>query len=198
MGAEVDCERIGTGFLGQPSNSLTALAFIACGLVIAGRRPERAWVAVAVVATGVGSFLFHGPMPPGSELAHDVSLAWLLATVPVVGTRWERWTVLPGLVVFGAFLAGAPSLADPMFIALTAAVLVILVRRDRSLSTIGPLTLLIVSSLIGRLGATGGPWCDPESLLQPHGIWHLGAAVAVTWWAIAAPGPTRPFDPPPL
>lgn len=191
-GAAVDCEQIGGGWLGQPVNTLTTLAFIVSGLVIAARRPERTWVGVAVAATGVGSFLFHGPMPAGSQLAHDVSLAWLLATVPVVGTRWDRWTVLPGLVVLGVFFAVAPSLADPMFIALTAVALVVLVRRDRSFATIGPLTLLVASSIVGRLGATGWPLCDAESLLQPHGVWHLGAAVAVTWWALSAPGSTRP------
>lgn len=191
MGAEVDCERIGTGWLGQPVNSLTSLIFIAAGAIIAGRRPERAWVGVAVAATGIGSFLFHGPMPEGGQLAHDVSLAWLLATVPAVGTRTERWIVLPGLVVIGVFLAVAPSLADPLFIGLTALALVVLVSRDCSFATVGPLALLVTSSIVGRLGATGWPLCDPDSIFQPHGLWHLGAAVAVTWWALAAPAPPR-------
>lgn len=190
MGAEVDCERIGAGWLGQPVNSLTALIFVAAGALIASRRPERAWVGVAVAATGIGSFLFHGPMPAGSQLAHDVSLAWLLATVPAVGSRWDRWMVLPGLALIGVLLAVAPSLSDPLFIALTATALVVLVRRDRSLATSGPLALLVISSIVGRLGATGWPLCDPDSILQPHGLWHLGAAAAVTWWALAAPAPT--------
>ncbi len=188
-GAEVDCERVGAGWLGQPVNSLTSLIFLAAGAVIAGRRPERVWVGVAVAATGIGSFLFHGPMPAGSQLAHDVSLAWLLATVPAVGTRWERWMILPGLVLIGVFLAVAPSLADPLFIALTVTALLVLARRDRSFATLGPLGLLIASSMVGRLGATGWPLCDPDSAFQPHGFWHLGAAAAVTWWALAAPGP---------
>jgi hypothetical protein len=131
-------------------------------------------------------------MPAGSQLAHDVSLAWMLATVPAVGTRWDRWIVLPGLVVLGTLFALVPSLTDPVFIALTAVTLVVLVRRDRSAATLGPLALLVTSAAIGRLGATGGPLCDPDSLLQPHAIWHLGAAAAVTWWALAAPGPTQP------
>jgi hypothetical protein len=189
MGPEVDCERISTGWLGQPVNSLTSLIFIAAGAIIAGRRPERAGVGVAVAATGIGSFLFHGPMPPGSQLAHDVSLAWLLATVPAVGTRWDRWMILPGLVLIAVFLVVAPSLADPLFITLTATALIVLVRRDRSFATIGPLALLVTSSAIGRLGATGWPLCDPDSILQPHGLWHLGAAAAATWWALTAPAP---------
>ncbi|MCB0953190.1 MAG: hypothetical protein KDB13_10825, partial [Microthrixaceae bacterium] len=33
------------------------------------------------------------------------------------------------------------------------------------------------------LGRSGGPACDPESLLQPHGLWHLGTAALATLWA---------------
>ena len=190
MGAEVDCERIGVGWLGQPVNSLTALIFVVAGMIVAARRPERAWVAVAMAATGVGSFVFHGPMPAGSQFAHDLTLAWLLATVPAAGTRWGRRMELPSLAILGAFLSIVPSLADPLFIALTALALVVLVMRDRSISTIGPLALLAVSAVVGRLGATGGPLCDPNSLLQPHGLWHFGAALAVKWWALAAPVPS--------
>jgi hypothetical protein len=52
MGAEVDCERIRPEWLGQPVNSLTSLIFVAAGAIIASRRPERAWVGVAMAATG--------------------------------------------------------------------------------------------------------------------------------------------------
>ncbi|CAN5830077.1 hypothetical protein BH23ACT4_BH23ACT4_04420 [soil metagenome] len=192
MGAEVDCERIGPGFLGQPVNSLTAFVFIACGFIIGTRRPERAWVGIALAATGIGSFLFHGPMPAGSQWAHDVSLAWLLAVVPAVGTSRQSMVLGPGLVGLGIFFAVAPVLADPLFIALTALALVILLRRDRSMATLGPLSLLATSAAVGRLGASGWPLCVPDSLFQPHGLWHLGAAAAVTWWALAAPGPPGP------
>ncbi|HLF43892.1 MAG TPA: hypothetical protein VJA46_10265, partial [Acidimicrobiia bacterium] len=81
MGAAADCESIGVGLLRQPVNSLTTLAFAVAGIVVMTRRPERLWVGIALIATGIGSFLFHGPMPGGSEWAHDVTLAWLLLVV---------------------------------------------------------------------------------------------------------------------
>ena len=62
--------------------------------------------------------------------------------------------------------------------------LLLLVSENRRFDTLGPIALLAVSALVGRLGATGGPWCDPDSVLQTHGLWHIGAAVAVGWWAI--------------
>jgi len=53
--------------------------------------------------------------------------------------------------------------------------------RERSSATIAPILLVGAAGLYGRLGATGGPLCDPNSLLQPHAVWHLAAATGVAW-----------------
>jgi len=169
--------------------------FVVCGLVITARRPERFWVGIALIATGIGSFLFHGPMPAGSQWAHDATLAWLLVTVPGVGTRWHEWVKLPGLILLGAVFALASRFAEPVIVILTVISIVVLLKRDRSLATYGPLILLVLTAGLGRLGATGWPLCDPGSLLQPHAVWHVGSAAAVTWWALAAPGPTQKQPP---
>jgi len=194
MSAAADCEAIGNSLLGQPVNSVTTLAFVAAGIWIASRsvsqRPNRRWVAAALIATGFGSFLFHGPMPPGAEWAHDVSLAWLILQVAGAGTRWERWTQVPGLVVLGALFAVFPAVADPVAVALTVVAVVVRIRLDRSPHTWGAFSLLAAAAIFGRLGATGWPLCDPDSLLQPHGVWHLVAAASVVWWA-TAPTPSE-------
>ncbi len=184
MGAAADCEIIGSGFLGQPVNALSSLAFVAAGVIVLIRRPALRWVGFGLVATGIGSFLFHGPMPPASEWAHDVSLAWLIAIVGGIGMRWERLTRLTALVVLGTAFAVAPDIADPVAIALTLVALVSVLRADRSPAALAPLGLLGIVAIYVRLGATGGPLCDPDSALQPHAVWHLGAAAAVTWWAL--------------
>jgi hypothetical protein len=188
MGAAADCEAIGSGFLGQPVNALTTVGFMIAGALILARRPERRWVGIALVATGVGSFLFHGPMPPGSEWTHDVTLTWLIVVVAGAGTRVERFTQLPALAVIGVVFALAPAVADPLAVALTIVALVS-VLRGGNYAALPPLLLLGAVAIIGRLGATGGPLCDPDALLQPHGVWHLGAAAAVAWWAIGTPAP---------
>jgi hypothetical protein len=44
------------------------------------------------------------------------------------------------------------------------------------------------------LRRTGGLLCRPDSLLQPHALWHLLTATAMAAWAfdrIAHPTPTR-------
>ena len=184
MGAEADCELIGDSLLGQPVNTLTTAAFVIGGVLLL-RRPTVRWVGIGLVATGIGSFLFHGPMPPGSEWAHDVSLTWLIALVAGVGRSWERFTRVAGLAAIGVLFWLVPAAADPSAVAVTVVTVILLLRRDRTWSTIGPMLLLGLSAIFGRLGATGGPFCDPSSIWQPHGLWHLSAAAAVTWWALA-------------
>jgi hypothetical protein len=189
MGAAADCEAIGAGFLGQPVNTLTTLAFIVAGGLVMVRRRELSWVGVALIATGIGSFLFHGPMPRGSEWAHDVTLAWLLALITITGGRWARLAPIPVLVALGVGFWLFPEAGDPVAVLLTVLAVIALLARDHSASTLGPLALLAAAAVFGRLGSTVGPLCDPNSVLQPHGVWHVGAAVAVAWWAIGSPMP---------
>ena len=188
MGAAADCEAIGVGFLGQPINALTTLGFIVTGIIVIARRGEMRWIGIGLIATGIGSFLFHGPMPPGNEWAHDVTLAWLVTMVAGWETRWERFSRLPALLVIGAIFAVVPVIADPFAAVMAVVAVVSILLRDRSAATVAPLLLLAAVAVFGRLGATGGPLCDPESLFQPHAIWHLGAATAVAWWGLARVG----------
>ena len=192
MGAAADCEAIGVGFLGQPINALTTLGFVLAGIIVIVRRRDGGWIGIGLIATGIGSLLFHGPMPPGNEWAHDVTLAWLVTMVAGWGSRWERLTHLPALAVIGLFFAVLPIIADPFAVVMTFVAVISILRRDRTPATVAPLLLLAAAAVFGRLGATGGPLCDPESLFQPHAVWHLGAATAVAWWALARVGDQPP------
>ncbi len=185
MRVERDCERIREAFLGQPVNSMTTLVIVAAGIVV-WQLPRMRWVGAAVAATGLGSLAFHGPMPPWSQWAHDVPLLWLVLLVAGWGRSWERWTQLPALLAISVSIALIPALVDPLAVVFTVAAVVSLLHRDRTWATIGPLLLLGAVALFGRLGATGGPLCNPDSMLQPHAVWHIGAAVSVAWWALGA------------
>lgn len=181
MGALRDCEAIVHAVLGQPVNSLTTIAFVIGGAVVIVRTGHL-WIGIASIATGVGSFLFHGPMPSYAQWAHDASIGWLLLVVAAHGRVWERWAHLPGLLIVAAVVA-IPGTADPLAVGLATVAIVALVVRDASRQTLAPLALLVTVAIIGRLGSTGGPLCDPGSIWQPHALWHMGAATAVTWWA---------------
>lgn len=183
MGALADCELVTHVFFGQAVNSVTTAAFIVAGIFV-GRRDRLRWVGAALVATGIGSFLFHGPMTEGSEWAHDVSLTWLILTIAGLGSRWEAWTRVPGLLAIGVTFIAAPQIADPIAAALTIAALAVIIRTDHSAASLASLGILGAVAGLGRLGSTGGPLCVPGSLWQWHGLWHVGAAAVVAWWSL--------------
>lgn len=45
---------------------------------------------------------------------------------------------------------------------------------------VAALAVGVTAYLVGR---TGGSLCRPDSLLQPHALWHLLTAVAMAAWA---------------
>lgn len=184
MGAAVDCEAIRQGLLGQTANALSSLVFVLAGVWMLRRAPTR-WVGLALIATGTGSFLFHGPTAPDGEWIHDVTLAWLLAVVMVETRQWAAGVHLACAGVVAIGFALVPVVANVTMAMAAIATVVLLLVDDRSRRTWLPLVLLGAAALVGRLGATGGPLCDATSIVQPHALWHVGSAVAVTWWAEA-------------
>lgn len=193
-GAIADCERVIDAIWGQPVNSLTALAFVIMGGIVLIRTSRR-WVGVASIATGLGSFLFHGPMIAGAGWAHDASLAWLLVVAGTSGTRLQRWGTWPALIVLSAWVAATPEVIDLVSALLAAGAIGSILLRDRSPRTLMALAVLGVAALVGRLSATGGPWCQPDSVLQGHGFWHVAAAAAVGLWATGDPHAGSPGSP---
>jgi hypothetical protein len=157
-----DCEQIGTGWLAQPVNALSSLAFVPAGLWVASRAGERhGWrrwetlgVGAALVANGVGSFAYHGTQPPWAQVAHDAPIVAIVALLAAneLGRR--------------ARPAPAPEPAGR--------------RAGRIALATGAAALAAYA-----LGRTGSPACRPESLLQWHAAWHGLAAVSLAAAAAA-------------
>jgi hypothetical protein len=212
-----DCEQVRSGLLAQPANAVSAAGYLVAGglLVWVCRRraaPHRYWwFAAAVAANGVGSGLYHGPGWPGSGWCHDVAAVVMpvfVAADGLGGVRcWHDRTVTRvGLTATAAAAAGR--LAGPvtdlaMGTAVTAAVLAEAVVARRPGPRGGRAGRVVVLATLAAgvaaylLGRTGGPLCRPESLLQPHALWHLLTAAAMAAWAadrIAHPttAPTAP------
>jgi len=157
-----DCERLGDGFLAQPVNALSSLAYVAVGgelIVRAWQQRSRGWSSVGlaafgalVAAEGVGSVGFHGPGDRASHVLHDAAI--------------------------GATLA---------FVAATE--VVALVRRPRRSRTrrrfVAAAALLGTATVVNLLSRTGDPLCNPDSLLQGHAVWHVLTALALREWALA-------------
>jgi hypothetical protein len=76
-----DCERIRPGFIGQPANTISSLAFVAVAVPIARHGSGWRWVAAASAFEGLGSVAYHGPGGRLSKALHDAGLVALVATI---------------------------------------------------------------------------------------------------------------------
>jgi hypothetical protein len=91
-----DCERLHDGLIAQPVNTASALAYVAVGAWLVGRRQPVFGLAVA--AAGVGSVDFHGPGSPAARLLHDGGLSAVVGFVAwtEVARRVRRARLAPG------------------------------------------------------------------------------------------------------
>jgi hypothetical protein len=199
-----DCEEIRTGLLAQPVNAISSLAYVAGGGWVATRgvrsgRPDAVAFGGLLGGVGVGSFLYHGPCPPGAQQAHDTSLAAALGVVvldnaaTISGGRGPA----PGVVQLGAAAAAAvPVLprgrfTNPVVAVLGAAAIVTEVLSIKSTRrAAGPAAVaagaFVLGAVINSLSRTGGPLCRPKSVLQGHAAWHVLSAAALAAWARGA------------
>jgi hypothetical protein len=146
-----DCERVATGLLAQPVNSITSLGFVlAGGLIVARalrapqRRVEPLVFGASVVATGLGSVLYHGPQPSHANTVHDLSIIAVASQVAYYEVRYR--------------LRGRAAEANAFRVAL---------------ASIG------IGAAAFVLGRTSSPLCDPDSPVQLHGAWHLLVALSL-------------------
>lgn len=198
-----DCEEWRPGLLHQPVNSLSSLAYTVAGVWVATRpATDRASQVAgsifggAVIGTGVGSLLYHGPQWPGSAFVHDAAIASAVLFIAVDDLALLRgWTIRRQMTAYGTvvavaclFVAVIPASSGTVA-ALSAmsavAVEVVLARHGQRVSTRMALVLagiLLAAGLAGLAGRAGSPLCRPRSLLQSHALWHALTAVALLQW----------------
>ena len=205
-----DCELIGGGWLAQPVNAWSSLAFAAVGIVLIAsmsRAPQsdrslRVAFGLLMIATGLGSFLYHGPQSAGAGFAHDISfltMLWFLIIMnPALPYGVERRYAWAALMMV-AVAASAVLLAWPGSTNLLTGISVAgLITSDVLVQRIGgvngrwyaaALLLLAASLVFNLLGRSGAAACDPESILQFHAMWHALAAVALGAYYVATTVP---------
>jgi len=143
-----DCERLHAGWLAQPANTLSCVAFLAvgCWLLIRARDRDQRGLPVAgagaMIAVGVGSFAYHGPQPGWAAPAHD----WSVLALVLVLILWTARLLRAPAALRSAWKAARP--------------------------------WLLLGGVAYAAGRTGSPWCRPGSLWQPHAVWHVLIAVA--------------------
>lgn len=198
-----DCEAVRAGWLGQPANTLSSLAFLVVGgwlLARARHAPARAaelrLFAASAIATAVGSVAFHGPNPSWGQWAHDTPIAagLLLATVVDIAAftgrrRRELVAWLAGSAAIGLLLWFVPDAQRVVFgvlgVGFGGLELIAVRRRMRPwpgghdfglwMSVAGTFAVGVGAFFLGRMPA----FCDPTSSFQLHAVWHLLQAFTI-------------------
>lgn len=211
----MDCERIVSGFLGQPTNALSSLAFLVSAtwiLILTFRRGRTTRaaplvLALAVAANAVGSFALHGPDPWWAQWTHDTAIMAVLLFIAVHAfgrIRGWRPTVeigayAIGLAAVGLGLAAIHGASDPFAGTLAAGAVfgeIATVSGERRTRPSGAprsgdvargvgLAAIAMGGVAYLLGQSGSPLCRPESVFQWHAIWHVLVAVSLVAYAYA-------------
>jgi hypothetical protein len=206
VAGDTDCESFHDGWLLQPVSAVSSLVFSVAGIAVMvwARRAEghermlRTIFGVAMIATGVGSFLFHGFDSSVAQFLHDITFLvtiWILAVINVTEmqrrSRYFGWgTVGVGTVVFSLALLIGPQITNLLTIVVSVALVgadIVLHRRGSARpvwywAALAAMVLAIVAFLLGR---SSGPLCDPDAILQGHAAWHVFAAIALTSYFVA-------------
>jgi len=214
--SSVDCEVASGGWLSQPANAVSSLAYVVAGLWVMFWARRRADVdlrlavgyGLAVFLTGLGSVDFHGTQSPAASFLHDWGLSATVLFIVVFDVSllfsWERsreWaTYLAAVVTVGILLVVAPTsgalLAGMVALAMVIAEGWVLVTGRRSWWRPGAspeeaaYSLAVLALLVGVVvyvpSRTDGVLCDPDSLLQGHAAWHVLTALALGCWVRSA------------
>ena len=211
-----DCERRDGWGLEQDVNAWSSMAYVAVGIVLAweihrARLPRAVWaLAIAAIAEGVGSALYHGHASELGQFLHDVPLVAALGFVGGWHVGRLRGAADAGALV-GVVLGGAASAAIwawapgrtnvAVAVAVTVIALASLLARRRGVRGVWTVPLLVLGAVaiaMWALGSGDSPLCDDNAWLQPHGAWHALTAVLTLAWVDSAYGALHPDHPPRL
>jgi hypothetical protein len=214
-----DCEHIGNGLLAQPANTLSSLVYVAVGALLlrralasrSGTRLVLIVYAATVLAVGLGSAAFHGPMPSWARFAHDLSIASVLAFVIGYDLGLARDApVRVSLALFGAVvgtsafvLAVSADASNALVAALVVAAVTAEIAVARSptgraaarglvhapAAWITGAAALVIGAALNALGRTDAPLCAPDSPTQLHAVWHVLTAFVLWAYGTAVLGP---------
>lgn len=194
-----DCERRRAGYPAEPSNCLSSLAFLPGAVLLAARarRPGTAdpWsdrlAALAMAANGVGSAAYHARYGRVTRWMHDCAITAILW---LVGTGNADRPIRRGVEIAGLLAAATTHAARPEkgpFLQALAALAVLKgwicpPEGDRGLSPwswrrrVAGTAMLALGGGCYLAGRSRSRWCNPDSRLQFHAMWHVLAAAGLT------------------
>ncbi len=199
---ESDCETIGRGLLAQPVNAVSSLAYVVVGVIVLypvlrsedEERIVRSVFGSLLIATGIGSLLFHGPQGPASRVIHDstfILTVLLIALTNLAGlfglSRRVQWAVFSLTAALTIVTLGLTPSSTNLLAGASVVLLIVgdalghragAVRMRWWAASVTAMAMAMVLFIVGR---TGGPLCDSASLFQGHALWHVLSAGAL--WA---------------
>jgi hypothetical protein len=188
----------------QPANSWSSLGFVAVGfwiILVASRRDSRTpfagipavWFALTAILIGVGSFLLHATLTLWGQF-WDVVGMYLFSAFTLT-YAFRRWRALgdPAAVllylalctVLIGFLIAIPETRRWLFAVVLVADIAVELTFARPKRPgvevrwyLYGIVLQATAFAIWILDLTR-TWCDAESLIQGHAVWHLLNAAAL-------------------
>lgn len=182
-----DCETVGVDGIRQPVNALSSLGFLVAGtlVLVQTTRSHLRLFGAALLTAGIASFVSHAAVRDWSHTLDSLgvkAVVLFLVIYPLTRTRMVIAPYTAGLLLIWAAELSWPATARPLLILLTTAAIVINLsspasRASRSirLGMVG----LVAAALAWWLGRSASFLCEPDSLWQPHALWHLLAAGAL-------------------
>jgi hypothetical protein len=199
---ESDCETIGRGLLAQPVNAVSSLAYVVVGVIVLysvlrsedEERTVRSVFGSLLIATGIGSLLFHGPQGPASRVIHDstfILTVLFIALTNLAGlfglSRRVQWAVFSLTAALTIVTLGLTPSSTNLLAGASVVLLIVgdalghragAIRMRWWAASVTAMAMAMVLFIVGR---TGGPLCDSASLFQGHALWHVLSAGAL--WA---------------
>lgn len=171
-------------------------------------RAELALFAALVASNAIGSFAYHGPAPTWGLWAHDLSalsvpLFVVAHDIGLVRGRPVRIRIgltLGGMTACAILLALLPASTNTLATLLAFAAIGTEIAAFRggfrphpsegwhrvTVAWVFFAATLVLGAIAFVLGRTWSPLCDPSALAQPHGAWHLLAALATAAFAYSS------------
>lgn len=154
-----DCEALRDGLLGQPTNTVTSAAYVAAGAWLGGR----------------AAALPRRQRPTAVAYAGLVVLTGI-GSIAYHGPQFRGAEMMHDLPIVAAALLGA---GVPLHRRLRGRCALPGFSTGTGVAIGATGAVALASYAAGR---TSSPLCNPESLVQPHGLWHLATAAAVALW----------------
>lgn len=198
--AASDCEALRDGWITQPANTASSLAYVGVGAGLAlearDRPPEvqrsARTAAVALAAVGLGSVAYHGPGGALGRRLHDATIVAATGFLALGDVQRVRRRPRPGPRELAAFAAGGLAATGPRTSLAAQAVVggVAAVAEGAAWWTDAPgsrarrlrtwaTALWLLGGTAQGTGRTGGPACRPDGRLQVHAGWHVLSALAL-------------------